>query len=281
MAKENILLFYYCRTGVHCGSGSSLEVIDLPIQREKHTNFPIFQASSVKGTMRRFYNGLDLESIFGSESGNEYASCISFTDARVLFFPVKSFKEVFVWITCPLVLKKFQNDINIIGFNWESNIPDIFNDTSALIFGSAEKLSLNNKLIIDEYVFDIVQNQNQNLFDSLNLPHKEFLLSKLIVISNDMFKFFVSSATDVIARTAIDKERGVVIPGALWYEEYLPSDTFLYSLVLAENSRSNENIKSKNVIENLQHNINKIIQIGGNETIGKGIVELFWEKAGE
>ena len=100
MYKEKSLLFYLCQTGVHCGSGSSLEVIDLPIQREKHTNFPIFQGSTVKGTLRRFFEYKDrknAELIFGPEKdGSEYASCISVTDAKILFFPVKSFKGVFV-----------------------------------------------------------------------------------------------------------------------------------------------------------------------------------------
>ncbi len=39
-------------TSVHAGSGSEIGLVDLPIQREKHTGFPKIESSSLKGALR-------------------------------------------------------------------------------------------------------------------------------------------------------------------------------------------------------------------------------------
>ncbi|RMG22669.1 MAG: type III-B CRISPR module RAMP protein Cmr4, partial [Methanobacteriota archaeon] len=67
-------LFFICNTPTHVGSGSELGVVDLPIQRERHTGFPKFEASSIKGSLReaieRQTNGNDdawekIQRVFG------------------------------------------------------------------------------------------------------------------------------------------------------------------------------------------------------------------------
>lgn len=45
-------LFLVCETPLHAGSGDSLGIVDLPIQRERHTSFPKIEGSSLKGALR-------------------------------------------------------------------------------------------------------------------------------------------------------------------------------------------------------------------------------------
>ncbi len=40
MWKEAKPMFIIAETPIHPGSGSELGIVDLPIQRERHTNFP-------------------------------------------------------------------------------------------------------------------------------------------------------------------------------------------------------------------------------------------------
>ena len=42
-------VFLIVETPLHAGSGSDLGAVDLPIQRERHTDFPKVEGSSVKG----------------------------------------------------------------------------------------------------------------------------------------------------------------------------------------------------------------------------------------
>ena len=49
MFKSAKPLFLIVETSLHAGSGSDLGIVDLPIQREKHTNYPKVEASGIKG----------------------------------------------------------------------------------------------------------------------------------------------------------------------------------------------------------------------------------------
>jgi len=53
-------LFLVCETPLHAGSGDSLGVVDLPIQRERHTSFPKIEGSSLKGALRQAFEDLSV-----------------------------------------------------------------------------------------------------------------------------------------------------------------------------------------------------------------------------
>lgn len=138
-------MFLICESPLHAGSGSELDFIDNPIQRERHTQFPKIESSSLKGAIRERFLPLvtlvaaitpstatipptppiptnkDLfAAAFGAESkqpatGDERQGGLAFTDARLLLFPVKSMKGVFAWITCPFVLNRMEADIKRTG----------------------------------------------------------------------------------------------------------------------------------------------------------------------
>ncbi len=52
MFEAKSMLFIYVETPLHAGTGRGLGAVDLPIQRERTTGYPIVQASSVKGRLR-------------------------------------------------------------------------------------------------------------------------------------------------------------------------------------------------------------------------------------
>src|SRR6185295_9771500 len=45
------LLTLYTRTPLHVGSGTSVDVVDLPIMRERITGFPVIPSTSLKGVL--------------------------------------------------------------------------------------------------------------------------------------------------------------------------------------------------------------------------------------
>ena len=297
-------LFMLCETPLHAGSGSDLGVIDLPIQRERHTGFPKVEASGIKGCIRDSFekmevlklNGTELEPnsfrnaidlIFGPENGNEYASALGFSDARILLFPVKSMKGVFAWVTCPKVLEKFKTDLQFCNINMGFDLPSE-NSTP-----KGSKLFIKeNKIILEEYLFEAAEDENcgklakwlvRNFFpDNDEYQYsREKLATNLVVLPDDDFRDFVTLSTEVITRTKISPETGTVESGALFTEEYLPSETVLYSLAFASPIFS-ENVEHKKLFDQeersvmgfFQTNIPKVIQLGGNSTIGKGIVRV-------
>ena len=69
---------FYAISPIHAGSGAATSTVDLPIQRERHTNWPHIQASGVKGAMRdhyrKFVKGEDkylTNLIFGIDENND------------------------------------------------------------------------------------------------------------------------------------------------------------------------------------------------------------------
>ena len=55
MKQNASILSLYAISPCHVGSGSSVGVVDLPIQRERHTNWPVIQASGMKGALRAHF----------------------------------------------------------------------------------------------------------------------------------------------------------------------------------------------------------------------------------
>ena len=176
-------LFLTCETPLHAGSGDSLGVVDLPIQRERHTSFPKIEASSLKGALREAFEQLtrevssDTEVIkkaktdksdeiikaFGPEQGDLHAGAIGFTDARLLLFPVKSMKGVFAWVTCPRVLKQLKRDLALsnalpTNIDLDKVLQNSSCNTSGL-FLIENKEKTGGKIVLEEYTFTLTKQQ--------------------------------------------------------------------------------------------------------------------------
>ncbi len=282
---ESKTIFFKVLTPLHIGVGSGIGHIDLPIYREVPTNFPLIPASSLKGVLRQKWlentlektglsslndydkkveNGDDDNSyvkksmeIFGSQ--NKEGSLIV-SDSRILFFPVKSAKGIFAYITCPFVLKRFSKDTGInVG-----EIEDIIENHKAIVLND-EKLVYKNKdlLILEDFSFKVERKNNNeiwNIAKNIDIDRK-----RIVIVSDDIFGSMVESYTEIQTHTKIDLEKGVVSENALWVEEYVPPETVFYTIldlpVIPE---------FKNFVETTI----KTLRIGGNTTTGKGLVEV-------
>lgn len=229
---------------------------------------------------------------FGPENGDDHAGALGFTDARLLLFPVKSMKGVFAYITCPYVLERFKEDLELSKddkLKLKLENCNFLSNSQAIVWeGSQNKINdTQNKIILEEYCFSIIStNKDCDLPAFLStLTGIEKLNEKLVILSNDDFKDFVNLSTEVITRTKINPETGTVQSGALFTEEYLPAESVLYSLALTtpiflkENDKKdcifkkNGKPEEDNVMTFFELGLPKVIQIGGNATIGKGIVQ--------
>ena len=306
MFKQANPLFLIVETPLHAGSGSDLGIVDLPIQREKHTDYPKIEASGLKGSIREIFRAQveksKVELVFGPEDGDLHAGALGFTDARLLLFPVKSVRGVFAWVTCPAVLERFKHDLSICqqGINF-FDIPDA--NTAPKVPNSSDLIVKEGKIVLEEYTFSVEHNDacndaaewiaNKVLPSNSSYDYwREKMKKDIVVLSDDDFRDFVMLSTEVIARTKIDSNTGTVDKkiGGLWYEEYLPTDSILYSLALTtplfvdeakkkgtyfqiDAQPPEKNIKeAKKVMKFFIDALPSIIQIGGNATVGKGIV---------
>lgn len=289
------LLFIHALTSMHPGSGTALGTVDLPVQRERHTQWPIIPGSTLKGILRDACrppnNGKDeWLAAFGPESNSsdEHASALSLTDARILAFPVRSLKGVFAWVTCQAVLERLIRDLTLLQIN-ELSIPNTWpKSDQAFCQGNSPLLLDGNKLILEEFEFE--RTDCAEGVDNWISKHaisdgdtQKRLQNHLVILHNDDFTHFVRHATEVVARVALNSDTKTAQSGALFYEEFLPPETLFYSVVLANASRKDGFSKNPSeILGYLRSKIPSVLQIGANETIGKGIcvVTLCNGKAG-
>jgi len=294
MYKKSTLLTFYAETPIHMGAGQSISYVDLPIQRERHTSFPVLWSSGIKGVIRdvalRVWNDKDkVETIFGPEEGSDFASCISITDAKILLYPVRSVKGVFAWITCPFVLKRFKEDLEAVGVKFKHNdqeiqIPDV-SDDKVFIADDNLKIQEQNNVAFEEFVFEVDESQKQQIEKLANflkniLPDNlltQSLQKHLAIVSDNVFKDFVNYAVEIRTRIRIDQALGTVKSGALFSEELIPSESVFYSLLFIKDSfKPNTNMNAENVFSEINSLLsqNSLLQLGGDETIGKGYVRV-------
>lgn len=345
MYKQAALLTFYAETPVHMGTGQSVSYVDLPVQRERHTSYPVLWASGIKGVikdaaMRVWDMDNDKVNVIfgfeGNDSEDTRASCVSFTDAKILFYPVRSGRGVFAWITCPFVLERFKNDLKNAGINCNGldNIPQP-TEGEIIICGPTKEISAQDsfleirdkgKVVLEEFVFTAKKEDLFSIANSITklLPDNSLTASlgrRMAIVSDDIFKNFINYAVEIRTRIKIDPTSGTVEDKALFTEEYVPSESIFYSLVfiadpylgidantykkLSEacsagkkwNNEIEEEIKDMmenekerirkafkgkylcawgvfQAIEKLFNDGNDLIQLGSNETTGKGFVRV-------
>ena len=129
------LLGLYTETPLHCGAESASGYIDLPIQRERHTLYPLIPGSTLKGVLhdecdaavddkgQALLAAPELEEIFGAflEATRETRpGQVSFGDGVLVAFPVRSSGAPFHWVTCPYLLARA---LRLLGQSWEHQGP--------------------------------------------------------------------------------------------------------------------------------------------------------------
>jgi len=281
---EKLNLFIYTETSLHAGTGSSVSVVDLPIQRERSTQYPMVQGSGVKGALREQIDLLPDEKIevFGPDTANagDHAGALAVGDAQIVLFPVRSLVGVFAYVTCPHVLARIGREVNNIALLKTSAF-------EGALVTSASKVIAGTDLILEEFSFKTATNKDVDLIAQWladnALPSgeeyqywREKLKTSLVVLNDDDFRDFVVSSTEITTRVRLSPGTKTVADGALWTEEALPSDTLLLSAMFVRQSRKKGSQNNAVDIKNLMSSklSGQRIQIGGDETTGSGFVAL-------
>ena len=298
MFEATRMLFLYVETPLHAGTGSGLGAVDLPVQRERTTGYPLVQASGLKGVLRAEAKGdpAQIEAVFGPDTGeaHKHAGAFSPGDARLLLFPVRSLLGVFAWTTSTHALARFLRDAEVAGLVLGWNVPEPAKGTALVPPGS--DLVADGQLVLEEFAFTAKENDqvktiakwlaknalpegNAYTYWQAKLPRS------LVILPEDDFREFTRFSTEVVTRVQLDPKKKTVKTGALWTEENLPTDTLLYAPMYATKPRtpnSNHGLAdAEAVLDFVQNQGLKRIQLGGNETIGRGIVALRWAKGGQ
>lgn len=294
MSKHLVTL--YTRTPLHVGCGTSVDVVDLPIMRERITKFPVIPGSSLKGVLlqqaREYFedgehsrskNSLPAAAklLFGAiEEGEDKkqisnAGCVQIMEAKLLAFPVRSLAGCFAWLTCPAVLHRFQRDT---GKSFD--VPEPEKDRAI----AGIDLIVNKQIVLEEYALVVEADRNvDDVATSLKACTADPLWTskldkRLAIVSDELFQHFVTSCTEVVTRIKIDPKTRSVDGGALFNQENVPCEALFYSVLTVLDSRRSKDepqLDANALLKELLPDDNPpLLQIGGDETTGHGICEI-------
>ena len=337
MGKVERGLYYSIKamTPLHVGVGAGLGHIDLPIQREVHTKFPMIPGTAVKGALREYKLRAIAEDIKDSITNEQIrktlmkilddclASCgegekcpeikindislkeklknglvnlfgcrdqagnLAFSDLRILLFPVKSLNGIFAYITSPAVLMRLAEDVQMenpssyLKVNVKGDKRRLGDDEAFVAFNHSVNLMDKDLVVLEEFTFKAVDldlnneliNWLMEAFDKLGINFDE-IIKRLVILSDNAFNDFVQNYTEVQTHVKIDPSTGTVQSGALWTEEYLPAETFMYGIIFeVRNNKSEDTDLTKDLLPDYLH-------LGGDITTGKGFVRIYRGKEG-
>jgi CRISPR-associated protein Cmr4 len=292
MFEKQAAVFLYALSPVHMGVGTAIGVIDNPIQRERHTQHPCFAGSGVKGALRHSFEALGgdkslVDLLFGPVSGssNLYAGALSFGDAQLVAFPVRSLRNGYVYATCPHALARANRLLEMIGRSAGWSVPPAERGECAL--ANKDLLSDQSKLHLEAFEYLAMQGSDATKAIAVDLAStampegegyryfREKLASDLVILSDTDFGYFVEHATLVEPHVRINDATGTADSGGLFYTENLPPEALLVAPLLASQTRSGNgsDISAQEVLAKIKTALHaRVLQLGGDATTGRGLV---------
>ena len=283
-------------TALHAGTGQGISDIDLPIAREKATGLPLVPGTGMKGVLReelrpdneQSSETLMWKTLFGpssqdADAGTGFAGALTIQDAHLLCLPVRSVYGVFAWVSCPFILERYSRE-------WGGDLMPI-KELSAIVDDKVmvtEKSTVekNQQVYLEDIVFSNLAKQQpadpianfiaEQVFPNDDLWQASFK-QRFIIVSDDVFSFLATTATEIRARIKLKPETRTVEKGALWYEENLPAESILWGILTSDPSRQpGHEVSAKQLMDDFKQQIipegEARLQIGGNATVGRGIV---------
>jgi CRISPR-associated protein Cmr4 len=311
MTKETkeALLYFHCHRPLHNGSGTSIGLIDRPIIRERISNLPFLQASSIKGVLRadagNGSNDDKIRLVYGDDNpeGSRHQGCLDIDDASLLALPVRSLKGGFAWVTCDLLLMRLHRTVTDLGLKGYEKLDKLIE--------AAQALGPDDILVTDggRWALAVASGDEAHVFleehgykPKLNtdlLPEVAEKIAvaaiagahfaaafkeRLCILPRDSLLYFAEHATEVQANIKIDLATGTTTTGSLRYTEYLPQESILIGRVTARTPTVPADIRDATKLE-LESaakvlgffertSLDQVHRFGADQTTGKGITYL-------
>ncbi|MGE3965954.1 MAG: type III-B CRISPR module RAMP protein Cmr4 [Planctomycetota bacterium] len=257
-------------TPLHLGEGAQVGAVDLPIARERHTDWPFVSGASLKGALRAYArrdgrDHDDIQRVFGAEPGKAlFRGATSFGDGVLLILPARSFTSTFALLASPLTLGRFARQV--------SGAPEIPRPSSAerVLVGSGFDLKVQGKdlAVIEDLCF--IEENSAHVDAWAYFLREGWLgdeapLDHLAVVHDDVFAHAARAWLPVRTRNAIDAGTGVVDGHKLFSVEYVAPEALFWTLVDGEDA--------------LLPLSGDAFVLGGHNSTGSGRVTLWKERS--
>jgi CRISPR-associated protein Cmr4 len=282
VTSKEYLLFLYAESPIHAGAADSEGLLDLPIQREASTCYPVIWGQSLKGALRQAAVdagwGNRVTDVFGPTvedrpgAGLDAGSLVV-GDAQLVAMPVATLTRTFAWITTRLALarlsRKYQrlndaaieipscrDDAAVAGQPWTEKPDVVLGPCVTGVEKAAESLTLWAEKIAQDSI-----GTEQGLE-----PFSKKLCSDLILVGDSVAGSLLKECTEMSVRVQLNASKTVA--HGPFHTEYLPSETILAASLTLRPHQGKDDVSTclEELLSGTLH------QVGGDETIGKGLV---------
>lgn len=257
-------------TPLHLGEGTQVGAVDLPVARERHTDWPFVPGASLKGALRAHArrndrSDEDIQRAFGADPGASlFRGTTSFGDGVLLAVPVRTFTSTFALLASPLSLGRFARQV--------SRAPEIPAPSSAehVLVGDGFDLKVQGKdlAVIEELCFLQARDGRVDAWASFlrdGWLGDEAPLDHLAVVHDDVFAHAARAWLPIRTRNALDAESGVVDDHKLFSVEYVAAEALFWTIVDGEDA--------------LLPLSGDAFALGGHNSTGSGRVTLWKERS--
>lgn len=307
------LFHLHALSALHCGTGQSTGVVDLPIARARATRLPIAPASSLRGVLRHEVanrgasDESDVATLFGPRSisgdADAFAGALSIGDAYLLLLPVRCLAGIVSYVTSPFILRRYARDLTRAGVAPRQPLPAPDTETAKVTTksvnlvhgrdgatvrartppkGAAPGESAEGTLVLED--LDLTASTDaaltvwaEHVARAVHPGDAESqcdLVSRVALLPDTVMSFLADTATETRARIAIDPETGTVSKGALWYEELLPAEAVLWGVYALSDSNRAGDPRSADALARALPGDGALMQIGGHAGVGSGLVRF-------
>ncbi len=258
------LVYCYLLSPLHTG-GTTQEGNLLGIARESHTELPYIPSSTIRGKLRASSSEDKRDQLFGTElngSNQLEQGSIWIGDGSILWLPVPSLSHGVVWVSCPLLLRRW---LRLTGNPGSLAIPDIYQTS----------LSTSSPVYLKDAILPAASLKSWIDWDKFTTDHPESTgIKNVIVLEDQHCATLIQMSLWRQVKIKLDQHKSV--DGGFRYEEAIPPDTLMYfpwGVTSQANGTSNEAlIKFQAILHT-----NQILQIGGQESLGRGFVQLSYQ----
>lgn len=272
----NNRVYLYLLAPLHTG-GTTQEGNLLGIARESHTNLPYVPSSSIRGRLRASTSdriarvqlfGPDFKDIQNPRFVDEYELATGKTlaqleqgdiwvgNASVLWLPVPSLSHGVVWISCPMLLRRWsQFDPNL-----SEDIPAAYstNLTGTQVYLKDAILKAENLQHWDDWQEFVPQH-------SATRP-----IERVLVLPDQHCATLIQMSLWRQVKVKLDEHK--TVEGGFRYEEAIPPDTLMYfpwgTTSQVNGTASDSRARFQELLAEYS-----IMQVGGQESLGRGFVQ--------
>ena len=283
------LLYLYAESPVHTGAANSVDVVDLPVQREAATGYPVIWGQSLKGALRQAAHDCDwgkqrVTAVFGSEvgdpgeNGGTTPGTLAVGDAQLVAMPVPTLRHTFAWLTSDVALGRLARKYKVLRLAGE--LPDLPSIGVDRAIGSSQAWTGTSE-VLGPFVVPFGSAPSEPLkawagkvasdalgWDDVFRPFADKLRADLVMAGSELVPVLLRECTEQAVRVQLERGTKTVKEGALFYSEYLPAET----IMAASLTLSGDGDTEANRAELARLLDGNLLQFGGDETLGKGLM---------